>query len=185
MSDIRQKDESGMALLPVLLLLTVLAFFLVVFLNQQEGASESLSAHMVHHLETDALDYGAQQAAQVLNTYSNWPEILTASNPQALAPDYIALPATTQPTTPNNAFWQSCAGNNECATYSETENGVTFTGEFVLYPANGISEKVSGFEDQQDQVGPTSRQYVVYVRVSNSLNSMVAEKEFVMRKNLL
>ncbi|MEY2341394.1 hypothetical protein AB4090_04700 [Acidithiobacillus sp. IBUN Pt1247-S3] len=185
MADSRMSREAGMALLPTLLLTVVLAVFLLIFLGQQYGASQSIDHHAVHQLEILALDQGGENAANTLNGYSDWPEILAASNPTALAPAYQPLPAGQFPVMPSTDFWQTCAAQQQCATYTVTENGIPFSGYYVMYPGNGLAEKLSGYEDQQDQVGPTSRQYVAFVAVTNPENSSMVVKEFVLRKSLL
>ena len=182
---IKESGESGLALLPTLLLIVVMAIFLALFLAQQQEGTGIVGTDLMHQEEILALDQGAQEAASTLNGYTDWPEILTASNAQALAPAYDPLPTNQQPTTPTNHFWAHCAQQNTCATFTATENGVDYAGEYVLYPSNGITEKISGYEDQQDELGPTSRQYITYVHVTNSENSAVVVKEFVLRKILL
>lgn len=179
------RREEGLALLPVLLLLVIFAVFLLIFLQSQQTSSIVIANHLQHQEEILALDQGAEDAANVLNGYTDWPEILTSSNPQALAPAYQGLPAGKTPTTPTNTFWENCASANTCAAYTATENGVVYRGEYVIYPSTGIQEKISGYEDQQDQVGPSSRQYIAYVQVTNPENSAVVVKQYVLRKSLL
>lgn len=182
MPDGIEHREAGMALLPTVLLLVVLAVFLLIFLENQYSSSVSIGHYALHHLETQALDQGGEAASNTLNAYTNWPELLPSS---VTAPAYSPLPANQYPTQPSAAFWSSCAQNNQCASYSATENGVSFSGEYVIYPGNGLAEPLSGYEDQQNQVGPTSRQYVAFVRVQDAQNSAVVVREFVLRKSLL
>jgi len=182
--------EAGLALLPTLLLLFVIAAFLALFVEEQNGSSLSIGNHLSRHLLALALDQGAADASATLNGYNNWPEILTANNANALSPAYIAggLPTNQNPNavaTPGNGFWQSCVANNQCATFQVTENGVLLSGEYVIYSANSLTQKISGYEDQQAQVGPTSRQYIAFVYVTNLAQSIEVQKEYVLRKTLL
>ncbi len=175
--------ESGLAILPVLIAAIIVAFFVMYFLADMQSSTQSIQVATVQKQETQALAYGGAQATATLNSYPNWPEIM--SSPQYFDPTYNGPNNTQTPVLPSLSYWQSCtSAQYPCAKFTYNENGVPITIEYIIYADNSLSVPLSGYQDS-GQIHPTQRYYVAFVHASTSNNNIEANKLFILRKVMM
>lgn len=175
--------ESGFSLFITIIFSFIISIFVIVYLYNLMQSNENIGNGNLNIIEKAALNYGGREAANVLNSYPNWPELL--SNPQYFSPDPVSGGQTQTPSMPDNTYWNSCtSASNPCGSLQKTENGITLNIEFILYPANGLSQQLSAYQ-QSGSVKPTERFYLAFVHVSNKNNTSVTNEVFLLRKVLM
>lgn len=174
--------NAGFILLPVLLLMLVLAFAVLLVLNDVFSNSVIGSQSNAQSNMRDALSIGAEQASAQLNSYTNWPEIITDSG--STLDGYQSIASNVYPTQPTSAFWSTCAANNECVQNSINLNGVDILIQWTIMPSNGYAKRISGYAYQSGGNGPTQRNYIAFVRVQSPSGQQSMEN-IILKKSLL
>jgi len=183
---VRLKKESarelGFALLPTLLFVILMAFFTLILIDLVRSDSVRSNGNLQQSILRRALSVGAENAANQLNGYTNWPEIISQSGTSL--PGYQNIAATASPTTPTVSFWSNCVSANTCLQSSVTISGSTVQIQWTIEPSNGYSTRIGGYAVQPGHPGPSARTYLAFVRASApSGESSVGE--FVLRKAML
>lgn len=184
MEPVKSNKESGFALLPVLIMSIVIGLFLLIYEMDMQKSSISISQGQLHAAQTAALSMGASQAAQTLNNYTNWPEVLPSA--QYFSPLPVVGGVPQSPAIPSPSYWQSCASatNNPCASFTETENGVPLTVQYIIYQSMGLPQEISGYQTSGSPALQPPRFYTTFVHVSNASDSSQVTEVVLLRKVL-
>lgn len=159
-------NEDGAVLLLVLIILFVLTLGVVALMAKHANNTIIASNLGVQSAALQATDNGLHQVSQELFLTPLFPEVLTASDPQALSPWYVPLPSGQRiPTIPTASYWQACAAQNTCQTMQVKYGAFSFTVEFFVEPTNLPATVLNGTGRQP---ATSYRYYTAFVHTQNT-----------------
>ena len=162
-------NEKGLSSIIVMVIMFVLAVITLISLRSTYTNSVVGSRAQLISTEKSVCDIGLQEANTTLQSYPNWPEILTYSNNSALAPAFQPIPSgATVPPTPTTSFWQTCESQNLCAKGAApiTISNIQYKVLYVMYPGGGlsISQNGSSVSETGHNVGNVhARYYIAFI----------------------
>lgn len=174
--------ESGIALIPVLLFMLMLSFLALILMKTVFSGSIQNSRGILQANLRTALSVGAEDAANQLNAYSNWPEIIAASGTRL--DGYQNIASNVFPTAPQSGFWQSCVSNHQCLNQSLQTDGQTLQIAWTILPSNGYAKRLEGYAVETGVTGPTQRNYIAFIRAV-APNGVTATEAVILKKSLL
>ncbi|WP_291522589.1 pilus assembly PilX N-terminal domain-containing protein [Acidithiobacillus sp.] len=159
-------NENGAILVVVLIIIFALSLSVIALMSMDANNTIIASNMGVQSAALQATDEGMSQASTQLSLTTKFPEVLTASNPQALAPWYVPLPTGQLiPTTPTASYWQTCATQKTCQTLQAKYGPFNFTVEFFIQPTNLPATTLNG---SQHGAATSYRYYTAFVHTQNT-----------------
>lgn len=179
--------ESGLSLIPTLLFMMVTVFAVVILIQVLLSNTVRGNGNLVQTNLRQALSVGAEDAANQLNAWTNWPEIMAAGG-QTLQ-GYQPLADNVVPSIPTPSFWENCLSANTCVSENVTFGGAgerPFTVLWTIAPSNGFASKMEGYAVHNNgAAGPTQRMYVAFIKATLSGSQKTAVETVILKKSLL